>query len=117
MQTLVTGIPQTLERSVQSRKVCHAPAEALLAVSTVPPMTTSFCREVSTITALKRRQRTRVSCIALALPTPSGDSILLSASIEDEGIRESRGRRTSSRYGRPFKVSYWRLVYRVADQM
>jgi hypothetical protein len=72
---------------------------------------------VSTVIASKRTQRTRVSCIALALPTPSGDSMLLSASIEDEGIRESRGGRTSSRYGRPFKVSYWRLVYRVADQM
>jgi hypothetical protein len=44
-----------------------------------------------------------VSCIALALPTPSGDSILLSASIEDEGVKESRRRRTYSRYGRPFK--------------
>jgi hypothetical protein len=45
-----------------------------------------------------------VSCIALALPTPSGESILLSASMEDdEGYRESRGRRTCSRYGRAFK--------------
>jgi len=42
-------------------------------------------------------------CTALALSTASGDSILLSASIEDEGIRDNRRRRISPPYGWLFK--------------
>jgi hypothetical protein len=53
-------------------------------------------------------------CTALALPTANRDSIFLSASMKDEGMRDNKRRRPTDGF---LKISYWRLVCRVADKL
>lgn len=63
---------------LQSMKVFQDEDATRLAVSTVPPITTSFCKELNMTTGVKRRQpqRTMVSDNA-----PTGDTRLLKRSI------------------------------------